>query len=156
VFLLPVGCAGHVVRCILSGARNIDTLFFMLGWDWYRFQKKRAETCYAKLFFLHPVGSAGHLVHCIAFGTQNVNALFFTLGWNRYGFHKKHEGTYYAICIRYGFQKKHDRTRYSELAFLHPVGSTGHVVHCVVFGARNIDALFFYAREVWVRISQKA
>jgi hypothetical protein len=86
-------------------------------------------------FVFHPVECADHLVHCIVSSTQNVNALFFMLGWNRFGFHKKHEGTCYAICIRYGFQKKHDRTRYSELVFLHPVGSTGHVVHCVVFGA---------------------
>jgi hypothetical protein len=27
----------------------------MLGWDQYRFNKKRDVTCYAKLVFLHPV-----------------------------------------------------------------------------------------------------
>jgi hypothetical protein len=30
---------GTVVHCVLSGARNIDALFFMLGWDWYEFEK---------------------------------------------------------------------------------------------------------------------
>jgi hypothetical protein len=35
------------------------------------------------------------------------------------------------------------RTRYAELVFLHPVGSTGHVVHYVASGERNVDELFF-------------
>jgi hypothetical protein len=46
--------------------------------------------------------------------------------WDRYGFHKKGVGR----C-------------YTELVFLHPVGSTGHVVNFGVSGARNIGALFF-------------
>jgi hypothetical protein len=37
----------------------------------------------------------------------------------------------------------HDGTPYTELAFLHLVGSTGHVVYCGAFGAQNVDALFF-------------
>jgi hypothetical protein len=46
-----------------SGARNIDALFFMLGWDPYRLHKKRADTRYAELVFLHLVGSTGDVVH---------------------------------------------------------------------------------------------
>jgi hypothetical protein len=34
-------------------------------------------------------------------------------------------------------------THYAELVFLHPVGSTGNVVHSGASGARNADALFF-------------
>jgi hypothetical protein len=34
----------------------------MLGWDRFRFYKKRARTHYAKLVFFHLVGSAGHVV----------------------------------------------------------------------------------------------
>jgi hypothetical protein len=54
-----------------------------------------------------------------------------------------HVTTNLYFCIRYGFQKQHDGTRYTELAFLHPVGSTGHVVHCGASRARNVNALFF-------------
>jgi hypothetical protein len=49
VFLHLVGSAGHVVHSGASGARKIDTLFFMLVWDWYRYHKKRARTRYAEL-----------------------------------------------------------------------------------------------------------
>jgi hypothetical protein len=38
---------------------------------------------------------------------------------------------------------------YAELMFLHPVGSTGHVVHCGAYGAQNVDAPFFLL--VWDR-----
>jgi hypothetical protein len=38
--LHPVGSAGHVVHSGASMARNIEALFFMLGWDQYRFHKK--------------------------------------------------------------------------------------------------------------------
>jgi hypothetical protein len=39
--------------------------------------------------------------------------------------------------------KKRTGTCDVELAFLHPVGSVGHVVHSGASKARNVDALFF-------------
>jgi hypothetical protein len=40
MFLHPVGCVCHTVHCGVSRARNVDTLFFLLCWDWYGFHKK--------------------------------------------------------------------------------------------------------------------
>jgi hypothetical protein len=48
------------------------------------------------------------------------------LGWDRYGYDKKRAGI-----------------RYTELMFLHPVGSPGDVVHSGASWVRNVDALFF-------------
>jgi hypothetical protein len=44
---------------------------------------------------------------------------------------------------RYGYDKTRVESRYAELLILHPVGSSGHVVHFGMYGARIIDALFF-------------
>jgi hypothetical protein len=46
-----VGSVGHVVHSGASGARNIDARFFMLGWDWYGFDKKRIRTRCIQLVF---------------------------------------------------------------------------------------------------------
>jgi hypothetical protein len=55
----------------------------MLGWDWYRFDKKCAMTHYAELVFLNPVGYVGHVVHSGASRECNNDALFFMLEWAR-------------------------------------------------------------------------
>jgi hypothetical protein len=54
----------------------------------------------------------GHIVHSGASRERNGDALFFMLRWDRYR-----------------FDKKRTRKHYVELVFLHPVGSTGYVVH---------------------------
>jgi hypothetical protein len=66
MFLHPVGSVSHAVHSGLCVAHNIDALFFMIGWDWYLLDKKRAGTHYSKLLFWHPVGSMGHVVHSCA------------------------------------------------------------------------------------------
>jgi hypothetical protein len=65
-------------------------------------------------------------VHSGASVVRNVDTLFFMLGPDRYGIHKN--------CVG---------TRYTELLFLHPVGSAGHVVHFGAFRGRIIDTIFF-------------
>jgi hypothetical protein len=90
VFLHPVGYAGHVVHSGAFGARNVDALFFIIGWDRYGFDEGRTEAPYDELAFLHPVVSGGHVVHS---GAQNVVALFFMLRWDRYGYKKDALGT---------------------------------------------------------------
>jgi hypothetical protein len=62
-FLQLVGSAGQVVHSGVSGARKVEALFFIPGWDRYGFDKKYIGTHYSYLVFLHPVGSVGHFLH---------------------------------------------------------------------------------------------
>jgi hypothetical protein len=80
VFLCLVGSASHVVHSYVSGARNVNALFIMLGVGRCGFHKKHVGTLYTELVFLHSVGFAGHVVHSGASALRSVDALFFTLG----------------------------------------------------------------------------
>jgi hypothetical protein len=66
VFLYPVRSTGHIVRSGSSGVQNIDALFFILGWAWFRSHKKPVETRYTKFVFFQPVESTCHLEHSAA------------------------------------------------------------------------------------------
>jgi hypothetical protein len=63
VFLDPMGSARHIMQSGVSGARNINTLFFLLGWARCCFHKKSTGSNYAELVFLLSVGSVGHVVY---------------------------------------------------------------------------------------------
>jgi hypothetical protein len=46
-----VGSVGHIVHFGVSGVRNIDTLFFMLGWDRYGLTKSASGDVTMNLCF---------------------------------------------------------------------------------------------------------
>jgi hypothetical protein len=91
--LLPDQVILHLHRNIriqtLTGFHHVDAVFFMLGWDWFEFDKSHAGTRYAELVFLHLVGTVGHIVHSGASEARNGDALFFMIHQNRYGLDKK-------------------------------------------------------------------
>jgi hypothetical protein len=57
VFLHPVGSVNHIEHSAASGPQNVNLVFFKLGRDWYRSDKKCTGTHYDEFVFLHPVGS---------------------------------------------------------------------------------------------------
>jgi hypothetical protein len=63
----PVGSTTHVVCSDVSGAQNVDALFFNPGSARSRSQKKCIGTRDTELVSLHPLGCMGQVVHSSAF-----------------------------------------------------------------------------------------
>jgi hypothetical protein len=74
----------------------------------------------------------GHVVRSGASRKRNVDAPFFVLG-----------------CAWYRFHKKHAWVRYTDVVFLHPVGSTDDVVCPAASEPRNVYAQFFKLGWAW-------
>jgi hypothetical protein len=151
VFLHSMGSVGEVVHSGASGARNVDGLFFMLRWDRYRYDKKRASDILCRTCVFASGGFFGSRSAFWCVRGANVNTLMFKLGWDRYECDKKCAGTHYAEIVflhpvgsghetstHYfsgsggpgtDMTKKRAWIHYAELVFLHPVGSVGRIVH---------------------------
>jgi hypothetical protein len=72
VFLHLVGSASPVVHFGVFRVQNVDTLFFMLRWYRYRFDKRRVGSCYAEHVSLDLLGSVGHVVHSGESGSMKL------------------------------------------------------------------------------------
>jgi hypothetical protein len=126
VLLHLVGFTGHVVHSGTSG-RETSTYNFSCSARPFAVSKKvrRVSLCQTCVF-----ASGGIYRSCSAFryvwGTQRRHTIF----------HAQVDPVRFLL-------KKRARTRYIELVSLHPVGSTGHVVHSGASEMGNVDALFF-------------
>jgi hypothetical protein len=115
----------------------------MLRWDQYARTKKCTVTRYAGHLFAHPAGSVAQVVHSDASGAQNVDTPFFLCIWG-----VKHRRTIFILrWDQHGFDRKRIGRCYTELVFLHPIGSAGHVVHSGTSGHETSTHYFSCSGE---------
>jgi hypothetical protein len=94
-----VGSAGHIVHSGALEARNVDTPFFMLGWDRYGFHKNCKGARYIELLFLDPVGSARHVVHSLHLGRETSMHYFSCSGGTSTDLTKSVQDTLGQTCV---------------------------------------------------------
>jgi hypothetical protein len=142
-------------------------LFFTPGWDRYRLDKKRIGTLhFTCVFTSRGICGSCSAFRCIwcakcrrIFDAQ-VGPVRFTKKAHRDTLHptcvfascgmcgsrssfrsirgvKCDRTIVHARVDRYGFEKKRAWTSYAKLMLLHPVGSTGHIVHSGVTGCET-------------------
>jgi hypothetical protein len=124
-FLNTVRSTDHVVHSDASGEQNVDTLFIMLGWDWYGFKKKHDMTRYAELVHFESYGICGS---CSAFwcirGMKRQTCFSCSSGTGAYSTKSAPRHITPNLCFCFWW----------DLC---------HVVHSSAFRARNVDVLFF-------------
>jgi hypothetical protein len=102
---------GHLVQCGVSGMRNVEAQFLMLGWERYIYDKKARQDMLRQTGVFASDGICGSRIAFECFrGTKRQRTLF------------------YAQVSPSGFRKKYVGIRYIKLVFLHPVGSVSHIV----------------------------
>jgi hypothetical protein len=125
VFLHPIGSTGHVVRSSASGHESQHTIFYALVGPLRIPQKQHRDTLHRNYVFASIGIYGSRSVFCCVQGAEHRRSIVM-LRWAQFRSHKNRIGT-----------------RYAKLVSLHPVGSMGHVVCFVAFGAQSINALFF-------------
>jgi hypothetical protein len=118
VFLYPVGSTGQVVHSGASEPRNVDAVFFMLGWDRYRYDKKCVRHVMLNLCFFASSGICGSCSALLCIREAKCRHT---------NFHAR------VRPIRIWQKARKDALRQSCVFFL-SVGFMGHVVHSSASG----------------------
>jgi hypothetical protein len=126
VFLHLVQSACDVLRSNASGAQNVDTVVFMLGWAWCRNHKSVPGHVMMNLCF------------CIRWDLRVLYCILVHWG------HKM--SMHYFSCLS-GVGT--DSTKSASRDVFASSAICGHVVRSGASGVRNVDTLFFMLR--WAR-----